>query len=97
MFKQQINGGSADCCETMMYDRPYSNLSTGEKVVAGTVGIAVLSKHYDVTAPVFVDNAESVTLQMPQLGQMIRLVAKDTSNFGGSDNFVAEIDEEAKF
>ncbi len=40
---------------------PWSDVNTGARVRAGLQIIKVLSGHYGITAPVFIDNAESVT------------------------------------
>ena len=54
-----------------------SDLNTGHKVLAGLDIIKTFSKHYDMYAPVFVDNAESVTEPFPAMdSQMVFLYAK---------------------
>lgn len=74
LFDIQINGGIAECCECLLYNKAYStSLSTGEKVTAGLDCINALSKHFGVIMPVFVDNAESVSRILPTAGQQIRL------------------------
>lgn len=82
LFDMQINGGIAECCEVMARNEsgaliPYSDLSRGQKAVAGLSVIKVLSEHYGITAPVFIDDAEGITLELPLVdgGQYIRLVA----------------------
>jgi len=83
LFEDQINGGLRETCETLVPSPdgnlvPWSDANTGHKILAGLRIIEVLSKHYDVTAPVFVDNAESLTETVPEIGsQIIRLVASD--------------------
>lgn len=85
LFNEQINGGIADECELMMYSQRskglvvYSELSTGEQAVAGLTINKVLSEHYGITVPVFVDCAEGITLKLPKVenGQYIRLRADE--------------------
>ena len=40
--------------------------------------INTLSRHYGVTVPLFVDNAESVTCLEPSLAQVVRLVVSES-------------------
>ena len=77
LFDQQINGGIAETCEVMMNGVPYSDLSRGQKAIAGLSIIKVLSDHYGVSVPVFVDDAEGITLDLPLVdgGQYIELCA----------------------
>ena len=80
LFSEQINGGIAECCEVMRDGVPYGDLSRGQKAVAGLTIIKVLSEHYCISAPVFVDDAEGITLELPRVeaGQYIRLCADKT-------------------
>ena len=77
LFAEQINGGIAECCEVMRDGVPYGDLSRGQKAVAGLTIIKALSEHFGIAAPVFVDDAEGVTLDLPLVddGQYIRLCA----------------------
>lgn len=60
LFEKQINGGVSECCECTVDGVPFSVLNNGHKIVAGLDIINTLSKIYGVSAPVIVDNAESV-------------------------------------
>lgn len=60
LFDKQINGGIAECCECTVNGVPFSTLNNGHKIVAGLDIINTLSKIYGVSAPVVIDNAESV-------------------------------------
>ncbi|OPX87764.1 MAG: chromosome segregation protein [Pelotomaculum sp. PtaB.Bin104] len=75
MFDQQINGGLSECCETLYDGIPYSsNLNRGHKIIVGMDIIRTLAEHFKFTAPIFADNAESVT-DLPEMNaQLIRLV-----------------------
>ena len=73
LFKEQINGGIADTCEAMKDGIPYSDLNNGSKVNVGIDVANSLSKHYGVSVPLFIDNAESVTEIMNTTGQSIKL------------------------
>ena len=54
---------------------PYgSGLNNGARINVGLDIIRTLSEHYGIKAPVFVDNAESVTDLIDPGTQMIKLV-----------------------
>lgn len=79
LFKQQANGGVADCCEVLVPGEggamvPYSTANKAAIVNAGLEIISTLSDYYGVRLPVVVDNAESVTDLLPVDSQVIRLV-----------------------
>jgi len=76
MFDRQINGEIKPTCMAMLHGTPFPELSTGEKILAGVDIIKTLNKHYDLSIPLFIDNAESVTLQIVADCQMIELLAK---------------------
>lgn len=61
MFEMQINGGMKDTCEMTVNGVPYSSLNSAGKLQAGLDVIAALSRLYDVSAPIWIDNRESVT------------------------------------
>jgi predicted nucleic acid-binding Zn-ribbon protein len=73
LFDTQKNGEEVECCD-IIYPNGSTNLSTGERLQTGVDIINVLSAFYGVTAPIFVDNAESVTLPYGTESQLIRLV-----------------------
>ena len=73
LFEMQINGGMKDTCEMMVDGVPYSSLNSAAKMQAGLDVIAALSKLYDVSVPVWLDNRESVS-DIPDIdGQVINL------------------------
>lgn len=61
LFEVQINGGMKDTCEMTVGGVPYSSLNSAGKLQAGLDVIAALSRLYDVSAPIWIDNRESVT------------------------------------
>ena len=75
LFEDQINGGYKETCECMVNGVPFSDLNTGHRVVAGLDIISALQRIYEVTAPIFIDNAESVNdFNIPDMdGQLILL------------------------
>lgn len=64
LFDTQINGGITDICMCMIPCESglvaYESANTAAKINADLEIINVLSKHYDVYIPLFVDGAESV-------------------------------------
>ena len=77
LFDTQINGALVDCCECMIPGDgalvSYSGTNTAASVNADIEIISVLSRHYDVVAPVFVDNAERINYIVKPTGQLITL------------------------
>lgn len=74
LFTEQINGGRESCCDCLLNGVPYASMNSGGRIKVGLDIINTLSQHYGFTAPVFVDNAESVTRLIPVRAQVIRLV-----------------------
>ncbi|SFW16656.1 AAA family ATPase [Chitinophaga sancti] len=62
LFDRQVNGGEADTCVCEYKGVPYPTLNTAAKMMAGLDVINTFSSHYQVFAPVFCDNRESVTI-----------------------------------
>lgn len=78
LFEEQVNGGLKEVCETLVNGVPYStNLNTGARINVGIDIINTLAEHYDFYAPIFVDNAESVTEIIPADSQMIKLIVSE--------------------
>ena len=78
LFKQQINGGLEECCETLGDGVPWgSGLNNAARINTGLDIINTLSSHYEFSAPIFVDNAEAVTELIKTKSQVIRLVVSE--------------------
>jgi DNA repair exonuclease SbcCD ATPase subunit len=74
LFKEQVNGGIAECCDVMVDGVPYGSLNSAARTNAGIDVIRTLSRFYGVSVPLFVDNAESVVLLADAGTQTVRLV-----------------------
>ena len=75
LFKENINGGLEEVCETTFEGVPYgSGLNNAARINVGLDIINTLSSHYGVQAPIFVDNAESVTSLIDVESQLISLI-----------------------
>lgn len=78
MFSQQINGGLDETCEALIDGVPFSDANNAAKINAGIDIINAFSKHYDIHAPIFTDNAEAVNRLLKTESQTIKLyVTKD--------------------
>lgn len=77
LYKEQINGGLADCAEAVVDGVPYPMLNSGAKINTGLRIISALSEHYGLRIPLMCDNAESVTKLAPMNTQVIRLVVSE--------------------
>ena len=80
MFDRTIDGGLVEMCEVTSPDGvPYKSMNDAMKILCGLDVIRVFSARFGSTAPIFIDNAESIirdTFDTP--AQVIRLVVKDT-------------------
>lgn len=79
LFDQLLNGGLEECCEAILNGTPYSGMSFGEKILVGIDIINVLSVHYSVSVPLFIDHAESMTLPIETETQTIKLFAQSNT------------------
>lgn len=62
MFNVKLDGEATETCEAFMHDVPYSALSKGEKLKCALEIFKVIQNYYGVELPVFIDDAESYTL-----------------------------------
>lgn len=73
LFDKQINGGEVECCDVLINGVPFADANTASKMNAGLDIINALSKHYNVNAPIFIDNRESVVRIPATESQIINL------------------------
>ena len=78
MFSKQINGGEVETCETTVNGVPYNGgLNNAMRIIAGLDIINTICKHEGISAPIFVDNAESIN-ELPSMeSQLISLVVTE--------------------
>lgn len=74
LFDTQINGGLIECCDTLVNGVPYSDVNNAHKIIAGLDIIKTLSRFYNTTAPIFIDNRESINDLCKINAQIISLV-----------------------
>lgn len=80
LFETQINGGEVECCEALVNGVPYNDgLNKAMTINAGLDIINTLSSFYEVSAPIWIDNAESVCELIPVASQLVRLVVEKNS------------------
>ncbi|QKS71689.1 AAA family ATPase [Paenalkalicoccus suaedae] len=78
LFETQINEGVKETCETTYNGVPYSKgLNNAARINVGLDIIDTLAEHYQVSAPIFVDNAEAVTKLIDIDAQLISLVVSE--------------------
>ena len=74
MFERQINEGEKPTCITLFKGVPYEALNTEAKLRASLQVIRTLQNHYNVMAPIIIDNRESVT-DIPDMNcQIINMI-----------------------
>ncbi len=77
MFNTLINGGIEECCDCMVGGVPYADVNSAGKIQAGIDIINTLSKHYKISAPIWIDNRES-TNEIPHTeSQLINLIVSN--------------------
>ena len=73
LFEVQMNKGINEICEATVDGVLFNDVNTANKINAGLDVINVLSKYYEVIAPVFLDNRESTTNIIACNSQIISL------------------------
>ena len=81
MFAPTLEGGLTEMCEVTSEEGvPFRSMNDAKKILCGLDVIRVFSERYDCLAPIFIDNAESITRkQFDTEAQVIRLVVSEGS------------------
>ena len=74
MFDTQINGGEAECCDALIDGVPFSDANTASRINAGIDIINTLCEFYQVTAPIWIDNRESIVDLIDSESQIVNLI-----------------------
>lgn len=78
LFHQQVNGDIKETCEIMVDGVTYDGgLNNAMKINVGLDIIQTLSKHFNIEAPIFIDNSESVTQLKEVPAQQIQLIVSE--------------------
>lgn len=87
LFDVQINGGVNECCEILYNGVPFDKgLNSAARINTGLDIVNTLSEYYGFSAPVFVDNAESVNSLIPINSQVISLIVSDDKKLTVKEN-----------
>ncbi len=71
---EQLNGGERLTCVCTVNGTPYPDVNTADKMNAGLDIINAICRAKGVSAPIFIDNRESVNRIIPTISQVINLV-----------------------
>lgn len=77
MFDTQINGGVVETCEAVVDGVPYSTQNNAMVINIGIDIINAICRSENISAPIFVDNSESINSILPTPSQLIRLVVTE--------------------
>ncbi len=77
LFDTQINGQEIPTCQATFNNVPFPDLNTAMKINCGIDIINSISNHNGISAPVFIDHAESVINLHHTASQLIRLVVSE--------------------
>jgi hypothetical protein len=73
LFDVQLNEGIRETCEATYNGVPFADLSTGQQILCGVDIVNVLSRYYGISAPLFIDHSESITIPIEAVAQTIKL------------------------
>ncbi len=73
LFTEQLNGALAEACDVTVDGVPWGDLNHGARMNAGIEIVRELGAFYELRAPVWLDNAESVTQWRDAGAQTVRL------------------------
>lgn len=75
MFETTLDGDDKECCEVMDVNGvPYKSMNDAKRILIGLDVIRAFCEFYNVSAPVFIDNGESITARDFDIkSQVIRL------------------------
>lgn len=76
-IKYHINGEENETCEATINGVPYSSLNAAGRIAAGIDIINAICNFEGITAPLFIDNRESVTNIPPVESQIVNLIVSN--------------------
>lgn len=77
LFDTQINGQEVETCECMLNNTPYAGLSLSERVNSGLDVINAICRYVGITAPIIIDNRESISSIIATESQVINLMVDE--------------------
>lgn len=79
LYNYLIDGTPKETCEAMVDNTPYGTLNNAMQINAGIDIINALSRYYNISAPIVIDNKESVTHLHHTEAQIIALTVDEFS------------------
>lgn len=76
-LKYLINGNEEETCEATINGIPYQSLNAAGRIIAGIDIINAICRFEGVTAPIFIDNAESLNNVPETASQQIKLIVSN--------------------
>lgn len=77
---EQLNGNDKITCTLWVNDAPYADANSAGQINVGIDIINAICKKKEITAPIFVDNAESINNIIPAISQVINLKVSKNKN-----------------
>ena len=77
LFDIQLNGGLIECCDTLINGVPWTDANNAARINAGIEIINVLAAYYEQSAPIWIDNSESITSIQYTSSQRIELYVSE--------------------
>lgn len=77
LYKQYKNGNIDECCTPTINGVPFNSVNTAMQINGGLDVINALSKFWDMSVPIFIDNRESVNKLIPTTAQLINLIVTE--------------------
>lgn len=73
LFDYTFDGNESETCIPMVNGVPFGRANTASRINAGLDIINALCRHFDVCAPIFLDNAECINEPIKTAGQVIKM------------------------
>ncbi len=77
LYKHFKNGNVDECCTPTINGVPFNSVNTAMQINGGLDVINALSKFWDMSVPIFIDNRESVNNLIPTTAQIINLMVTE--------------------
>lgn len=77
LFVHRLNGNIEECCVPTINGVPFNSVNTAMQINGGLDVINTLSKFWNMSVPIFIDNRESVNKLIPTTAQLINLVVTE--------------------
>lgn len=85
LYNENYNGNIEEDCVCMYNNKIYGSLSNGEKYKTNMEVLKTLQDYFDVNLPIWVDNAEAITLNLQTDRQIIKLYAIPEEQLSGCE------------